>query len=117
MPKEACSEELHYLVNNMLVVDPKKRIKLQDVVKVCDSYLEKNKKSGTNIDCFTVSEDINEKLMIIDFDKYFCIPQKYVYNKYYFTKEKKENDKDNTQFIKFCQILLWLIYIIKNVSF
>lgn len=110
--EKACSQILRHLVDRMLQAKPENRIELSEVIAICDKYLSENKVTKSKIDVFTISEDMQEKLKIMNFKQNFTDKTGNHINKYTFVEEKK----DINQFKIFYELTSWIIYLIKNVS-
>mmetsp|Transcript_15743 Transcript_15743/g.16336 ORF Transcript_15743/g.16336 Transcript_15743/m.16336 type:complete len:759 (+) Transcript_15743:15-2291(+) len=110
---ETVCPELRYLVDNMLQADPDKRIDLNHIITVCDTFLNKSKHKTKKVDCFTIAEDIFEKLRLINFQTNFQIPLKFTsFHKYYFALPSAKGEE--SQFARFCELVLWILHLIKN---
>jgi estrogen-related receptor beta like 1 len=76
--------------------------------------INSNKHKNKKIDCFTIADDIYEKLKLIGYESNFCTPTGFKdFHKYYFTTKLSNS---NIQFTRFSETMLWIIFLISNVS-
>lgn len=112
------SEDLTRIINEMIVVDPQKRVDSAYVCKISDEMIATLRKSP-RIDCILVNEDIYEKLSLVEYHKYFCVPlgRKPV-SKVYFAvddsdKKQDANKSATEKFFYFVELSYWIMSIPK----
>lgn len=106
------SEELRKLVNNMILLDPQRRVDMNTVFQMSEqmfNYLKKTPK----IDSILVMEDIYEKLGILEYHNFFCKSlNKKPVSKLCFAMP--ENEMSNQEkFYYFAALCYWIINLAK----
>lgn len=101
----------------MIVIDPQKRVDSAYVCKVSEEMMN-NLKKNPRIDCILVNEDIYEKLSLLEYHKYFCVPlNKIPVSKVYFSVDDSIQDKKPAQtpkatsdkFFYFVELCYWIM--------
>jgi serine/threonine protein kinase len=108
----------------LLKVDPKERMELPQVIKICDEYISKQEEKP-KIDPFIIMDDMVEKLRLLNYEINFCQKHNHeIINKYYFAfnmygfnldnKDNASKESYPIQFAYFYDLANWLIALIKQ---
>ena len=108
----------------LLKVDPKERMELPQVIKICDEYISKQEEKP-KIDPFIIMDDMVEKLRLLNYEINFCQKHNHeIINKYYFAfnmygfnfdnKDNASKESYPVQFAYFYDLANWLIALIKQ---
>lgn len=134
LDESSASNVICYLVEKMLQPKPENRITLLEILSICETYLNENKPVKSSVDIYTISEDILEKLKIINFENNFCKKMGYerLIHKYFFIEDYKpikanktnktnkingENEKKNEiiqKFYIYYELVIWILVMIKG---
>ncbi|EGR31851.1 never in mitosis gene A-related kinase, putative [Ichthyophthirius multifiliis] len=107
------SEELSNIIDQMIIVDPSKRIDSGYVLFKSQEIIENMKKSP-KIDCVLINEDIYEKLTLLEYQKYFCKPiNRKPISKIYFALPDNNMILNNEKFFYFAELSYWIMSIKK----
>jgi len=108
----------------LLKVDPKERMELPQVIKICDEYISKQEEKP-KIDPFIIMDDMVEKLRLLNYEINFCQKHNHdIINKYYFAfnmygfnfdnKDNASKESYPVQFAYFYDLANWLMALIKQ---
>ena len=108
----------------LLKVDPRERMELPQVIKICDEYISKQEEKP-KIDPFIIMDDMVEKLRLLNYEINFCQKHNHdIINKYYFAfnmygfnfdnKDNASKESYPVQFAYFYDLANWLMALIKQ---
>ena len=108
----------------LLKVDPRERMELPQVIKICDEYISKQEEKP-KIDPFIIMDDMVEKLRLLNYEINFCQKHNHdIINKYYFAfnmygfnfdnKDNATKESYPVQFAYFYDLANWLMALIKQ---